>query len=249
MDVRGSLATASVILGAMSACAAQPGEEGPGEPLDVSEPLDLTVDSVDIVHGALRVTATMVGGSADVSVRLGGDCDHREVGGGLSTLSTLVWALGDKDVAEAIRCGLVVRARVREGTRYVKKLAELAVTVDVAAQDPENTEGAPQLQSVTTSDTGVVVVFAPVPRGARLKTADSILEAAPPEPDESVPTDGDDTGRFTVARADFARCVLGGRALTIDGASFATSVSVGGTSLEVEARDMTDTLLGDRYSR
>ncbi|MGO9836319.1 MAG: hypothetical protein ACLP1X_19120 [Polyangiaceae bacterium] len=234
MNARGSLATASLIVCAMCGCAAQGGEEGPPEeaPAD-DEPLDITVDSLDIVHGALRVSATMVDGSADVSVRLGGDCEHGEVGGGLSTLSTLVWALGGNDVAKAIGCGLVVRARVRDGVRYVNKFAELAVTVDVAAEASENAEEGPQLQTVTTSETGVSVVFAPVPRSARLTTGDSILEATPPESDED-PAAGDDTGRFTVPRSDFARSVLRGRALVLEGLSFETSLSVGGTSIQGE---------------
>jgi hypothetical protein len=233
MDVRGSLATASLIVCAMGGCAPPGGEEGPKEAPADDEPLDITVDSLDIVHGALRVKATMVDGSADVSVRLGGDCEHGEVGGGLSTLSTLVWALGGNDVAKAIGCGLVVRARVRDGVRYVNKFAELAVTVDVAAQASENAEDGPQLQTVTTSETGVSVVFAPVTRSARLTTSDSILEAAPPDSDED-PGAGDDTGRFTVPRIDFARSVLRGRALVLDGLSFETSLSVGGTSIQGE---------------
>ncbi len=196
MGVRCSLTTASLI-GAMSACAVPAGEGDPWEETPTKdEPLDVTVDSLDVVHGALRVSATMVDGAADVSVRLGGDCEHREVGGGLSTLSTLVWAIGDNDVAEAIGCGLRVRARVRDGARHVNKVAELAVTIDVAAQDPENPEDGPQLQTVTTSETGVSVVFAPVTRSARLTTGDSILETAPESEEETDAAAGDDTGRF-----------------------------------------------------
>ena len=105
-------------------------------------PLEISVDALDIVHGALRISATMVDGAADVSVRLGGDCEHTEVGGGISTLSTLVWALGEKELADAIGCGgLLVRARVHEGTRYVTKHAELDVSVDLQAVGSEPSRG------------------------------------------------------------------------------------------------------------
>jgi hypothetical protein len=230
MDVRGSLATGSLIVCAMGGCAAHPGEE---ELPAKDQPLDISVDSLDVVHGALRVGATMVDGAADVSVRLGGDCEHREVGGGLSTLSTLVWALGDNDVAEAIGCGLVVRARVRDGVRSVNKVAELGVAVEMVAEE-ENAEDGPRLQTVATSEIGVSVVFASVARGARLTTGDSILEAAPPESEEKLPGASDDTGRFTVPRIDVARSILRGRPLYLDGSSFAISLSVGGTSLRGE---------------
>jgi len=243
MHARGLLATASIV-GAMGGCAAG-GDDPSGEPPEQEQPLDLTVDSLDIAHGALRVSATMVDGAADVSVRLGGECEHREVGGGLSTLSTLVWSLGDSDVAESIRCGLVVRARVRDGVRYVHKVAELAVAVDVAAQEVENTQDGPQLQTVTTSDIGICMVFSPVARGARLTTGDSILEAEPPESKEEGAAADDDTGRFDVPRIDFARSVLRERPLYLDGLSFATSLSVGGTSLQGEPQGSDEPQEGD----
>jgi hypothetical protein len=250
MDVRGSLATASLIVGAVGGCVAHPGEEALSEEQPAQDqPLDITVDSLDIVHGALRVSATMVDGSADVSVRLGGECDHREVGGGMSTLSTIVWALGDKDVAEAMSCGLVVRARVRDGVRYVNKFAELAVVIDIAAQESENAEDGPRLQTVATSEVGVSLVFAPVARGARLRTGDRILEAAPPESEENDPAAADDTGRFTVPRIDFARSVLRGRALDLDGWSFVTSLSMGGTSLQSEPQDEPEELSQEPQSQ
>jgi hypothetical protein len=234
MNVRGSLATISLVLCAIGGCAAPAGGDPSGETPAEDEPLDLAVDSLDIVHGALRLTATMMDGSADVSVRLGSDCDHREVGGGVSTRSTLVWSLGDDDVADAIGCGLVVRARVRDGTRHVNKVAELGVTVDMAAVEVASAEDGPQLQSVATSELGIGVVFASVTGSARLTTGDSILQAAPPDSEDEDPAAGDNTGRFTVPRIDFARSVLRGWLLHLDGSSFVTSLSVGGTSLPSE---------------
>jgi len=126
-----------------------------------------------------------------------------------------------------------VRARVRDGVRYVSKVAELGVSVDVAAQDPEGAEDGPQLQSVTTSEAGVDVVFAGVSPGARLSTGDSLLGAATAASGEDA-APGDEAGRFSVPCIDFARSVLGGRALHLDGSSFPTSLSVGGTSLQAE---------------
>jgi hypothetical protein len=234
MNVRGSLATLSLVAGAMGGCAAHAGEDEPPEEAPAEDQaLEVSVDSLDIVHGALRITATMVDGAAGVSVRLGGDCEHREVGGGLSTLSTLVWSLGDSEVADALGCGLVVRARVRDGTHYVNKLAELGLMVDIAAQEG-NADDGPQLQTVATSEFGVCLVFAPVTRRARLTTADSILLAMPPESDEEDRAPDDNTGRFTVPRIDFARSVLRQRPLYLDGSSFATSLSLSGTVLQGE---------------
>ena len=233
MNVRGSLATISLIVCAMGGCAARGEQEDPSEETPAEEePLDVTVDSLDIAHGALRISATMVDGAADVSVRLGGDCEHREVGGGLSTLSTFVWSLGDADIAAAIGCGLLVRARVRDGARYVHKVAELPVAVDVAPQERNGDEG-PQLKEVARSELGIGLAFAPVTRSARLTAGDSILEATRPDGEDD-PAEDDSTGRFTVSCVDFARSVLRGRPLYLDGASFVTSLSVGTASLQGE---------------
>jgi hypothetical protein len=233
MDVRRSLATVSLVVGALAGCAARPevldpSEETPAE----DQPLDIAIDALDIVHGALRLSATMVDGAADLSVRLGGDCEHREVGGGLSTRSTLVWSLSDHDVAEAIACGLVVRARVRDPTRYVNKVAELEVAVDMAA-DADNAEDGPQLQGLTMSESGIGVAFAPVTRSARLITGDSILQAVQPESEDDELA-ASDARQFIVPRIDFARSVLRRRPLNLDGSSFVPSLSVGGTSIESE---------------
>jgi hypothetical protein len=232
MNVCGWMARASLIVCALGGCASHSAEEEE-ETREEEGPLDVTVDSLDVVHGRLRIVATMVDGAADVSVRLGGECEHRDVGGGLSTLSTFVWALGDGDVGDAIVCGLVVRARVRDGARYVNKVAELAVAVGAATTDPDSQEG-PQLQDATTTEAGVLLAFANVRRSARLTTGDSILapEEADPQTQHSAAVDG--VRRFMVPRADFARSVLEGRPLVVDGASFETGLSVGNTPLEAD---------------
>ena len=167
-------------------------------------------------------------------MRLGGDCEHREVGGGLSTPSTLVWSLGDDDVADAIGCGLVVRARVRDGARHVNKVVELGVTVDMAAREADNAEDGPQLQSVAPSELGIAVVFASVTGSARLTTGDSILQAVPPESEGEEFRSRRRHGSVHGSAIDFARSVLRGWLLHLNGSSFATSLSVNGTSLQSE---------------
>ena len=118
------------------------------------------VDSLDVIHGALRIVATMADGSADVSVVLGGTCEHREVGGGVSTATTLVWALEERDVAEAIDCSLTVHARAREGGQPVDKVADLAVAVELTSPEPDAAGDAP-----------------PTPALAGIDVAESVLHA------------------------------------------------------------------------
>jgi hypothetical protein len=249
MNVLDSLAVASVIALATSACAAPTAEDDAAqEAPEEQEPLEVTVDTLDVVHGALRLSATMVDGAAGVSMRLGGDCEQREVGGGLSTLSTVVWSLGDVDVADAIGCGLLLRARVRDGTRYVNRVAELGVAVDVAAEG-DNADDGPQLQGVTTSELGVSVLFSQVTPGARLATGDSILEAAQPKSEEEPPPTTGDPGPFNVPAIDFARSVLGGRRLRLEGSSFVACLSVGGAALQAETQGQDETQGSDGAPR
>jgi hypothetical protein len=233
MSARGSLATVAMIVGSMCGCAAQAGQDDPSEEAAAEDqPLDLTVDSLDVVHGALRISATMVDGAADVSVRLGGDCEPREVGGGLSTLSTLVWALADTDVADSIGCGLAVRARVREGPRMVNKVAELAVAVSAGAPESQNPDDGPQLQSVRTAAAGIGLVLSPVTRGARLTTGDSLLEGARPPSDDEAPEAPEGASLFTVPFIDLARSILQRRPLVLEGSSFVISLTVQGMPLQ-----------------
>lgn len=105
--------------------------------------MNLSVDSLDVLHGALRMVATMADGSADVAVVLGGTCDHKEVGGGVSTATTLVWALEERDVAGAIDCGLTVHARAREARQPVDRVADLAVAVELTSSEPDTPGDAP----------------------------------------------------------------------------------------------------------
>src|SRR5258708_28782573 len=126
MDALGVAAGALVLLAGTVSCEAPGGDQGePAEPEEEVQ-LDLAVDRVDFAHGALRLGATMVDGAADVRMTLGEACDRREVGRGTSTLSSLVWLLGETDVADALGCGLVVRAHVPAQGRYLTKVAPLS---------------------------------------------------------------------------------------------------------------------------
>src|SRR5262249_35592672 len=129
MNARGLALGASLLLATTACCATPDDEVGePDDPPLEDAPLDLQGDAVDVVHGALRVRATMTDGSPDVSVALGGGCEAREVGAGLSTATTLTWRLGENDVVDAIDCGLVVRAKVHVGRRTGNRVAPLGVT-------------------------------------------------------------------------------------------------------------------------
>jgi hypothetical protein len=238
---RASLAAASLVVGGlMVGCAApQDGEDPPESEPEEEVPLDISVDSLDIVHGALRISATMVDGAADVSVRLGADCEHTEVGGGISTPSTLVWTLGEKDLADALGCGLIVRARVRDGTHHVTKVAEISATVDVESAFAY-AEGMPSPQGIGQSPDGITVGFTSVSRSAHLTAGDSILYAETPEAaaddddggdDDATP---DDTAQFVVSRADFARAVLRRRPFVLEGLTFRPGVTLGSLALRDE---------------
>jgi hypothetical protein len=226
---RGARAVVPLLLAAAAAgCTAPSGDEDEPDPEEIL-PLDLAVDRVDISHGALRLSATMVDGSADVSVRLGDACPGREVGRGMATLSTLVWALDESELADALACHLVVRARVRTPTGHVTKEAPLLVMPDVVAgEESAEQETPPDEVSTGSSLSGVTIVFTSVGPRARLSVGDSLLE----------PTVGDEqdqegpTTQFVVPRGDFARAVLLRWPLRLDGASFGTWLSVGGAGLE-----------------
>jgi hypothetical protein len=237
MNTRGSLVAASLALAWMGGCAAPPDSEDATEGTTVEDlPLDITVDSLDVVHGALRIIATMVDGAADVSVMLGGECEHAEVGGGISTLSTLVWALGESDVANAIRCGLVVRARVHEGGHEVTKSAELNVGFDLVLSASELTEDPPQPMSLVGSPTGITIRFSQVTRSARLTTGDSILSPERPDTDEDLEA-SPNAAEFVVPRADFARSVVRKRRFSLEGVPFQPLVSVGSVLLQDDCSD------------
>ena len=176
-----------------------------------SEPLDLSIDRVDISHGGLRVTATMHGGSADVWVTLGDDCKGREVGGGMATPSSLVWTLGEDDLAGALACDLEVIARTATSSGYVLRRASVAVSAEMR---PSPSQEPPPLPSLSRSDVEMEVVFA----GGS----------------------AEETPSFVLPHRDFARSVLSSRPLRFGSWSFDPSVWVGGVALETEPVDISN---------
>jgi hypothetical protein len=227
MEVRGSLAAMAIAVGAM-ACAAPTADDGEVEPPAEEQPLDITVDAVEVVHGALRLSATMTDGAADVSVHLGAQCDRREIGGGVSTPSTLVWSLGEEDLAAAVRCGLQVRARGREGRRRVDRIADLPVTPSMDPAD-ENAQDGPQIQWYAASDGGVLLVFVSTAPGDRLDTHDDALEAT---------SDDGGVARFLMPEIDFARSLLRGDEAHVGGSTFEPALAVGGTYASLPGTDV-----------
>jgi|SRR5580658_1817182 hypothetical protein len=156
MRCRGLAAGALAHLAATVSCMAGEGGdeatvEAPKEP-----PLDLTIDKLDIAHGALRMSATMREGSADVSLLVGEACGSAEIGRGMANRSTFVWALAEDELALAIKCDLVVRARVLTETGMVVKAASLFVSPIVGSSGAD--EG-PQLQATSSSAEGITLAF------------------------------------------------------------------------------------------
>jgi hypothetical protein len=216
MNARGLALRASLLL-ATTACCAAPEDEGgdPDETPVEDVPLDLQVDAVDVVHGALRLRATMTGGGPDVSVALGGSCEAREVGGGLSTATALTWTLGETDVADAIDCGLIVRATVRAGRRPASWVASLGLTVALsAAADPDDSTEAPAEEEAP---------------------QDVLQESSAQDPpqestDQSTPDPATETGS-PIPTTDLARALLLHRQIVLDGTAFDVSLEVGGVPL------------------
>jgi hypothetical protein len=225
-----------VLLAATLSCASGGDDPSVQEPsiAEEEEALDLSVDRVDIVHGALRMSATMRAGSADVSILLAPSCERRQVGRGMATRTALVWALSERDLADVLGCAaLLVRARVAtERGRHVSKIATLGVAVDVA---PGEAETGPRLQGVVQSATAMSVVFTSARATARLSIGDSLIESIQ-RPDEQSEAE-EPAIEFAVPHLDFARALLSRRSLVLDGASFDPSVAIGGISLDVEAHD------------
>ncbi|HEX3769929.1 MAG TPA: hypothetical protein VHV30_03645 [Polyangiaceae bacterium] len=217
---RTPLAT-SLVVCLLCGCAGPVGVDAPDEePPAPDEPLTMTVDAVDLSHGALRFFGTMDDGSADLTVQLGGDCEHREIGGGFATATGFVWSLSDTDLVDALPCNLRVRARAREGSRVVHKVADLAVALDMIAVD---TDRGPQVRAIGVDGDAVNV---------------------------GVSTEGGDDGdldRFAIPLGEFARTVVLGRRPRLDGAEFYAWASIGAVAMEVQpvTLDTPDTPVDD----
>lgn len=157
-----------VVLAATAHCA-MAATGSPGDPESAPEdevPLELSVSGADIVHGGLRVRATMQEGSADLAIVLGSDCEHREVGGGITTPSAFAWIFGPDDLAAALRCNLIVIAHTRDATGPHRKTASLPVDAEVVSLEDDGV-----------SDAGEV--SAPVAEMAVEEIASSFLSGRP----------------------------------------------------------------------
>jgi hypothetical protein len=97
-----------------------------------------------------------------------------------------------------------------------------------AERSQEGSEEGPRLQEISSASASVSILFASVSPRAHLLAGDSLI--GPTLSDEEDPSD--DTRRFDVPHDDFARSVIMRRPLVLDGTSFETSLSVGGTVLE-----------------
>src|SRR5579862_5644446 len=128
MLVRGLAAGALALLAATVSCVAGEGDEEATVAAPEELALDLIIDKLDIAHGALRMSATMNEGSADVWLSVGEACGSAEIGRGMANRSSFVWALAADEVALAMKCDLVVRARVVTETGMVVKAASLSVS-------------------------------------------------------------------------------------------------------------------------
>jgi hypothetical protein len=209
--LRRTPAAASLVLCLLCGCAGPTGVDGPDEEPPVpDEALTMTVDAVDLSHGALRFFGTMDDGSADVTVQLGGDCEHREVGGGFATATGFVWSLSDADLTDAIPCNLRVRARTREGTHIVHRVADLTVALDMVAVD---TDRGPQLRDIGVEGDTI-----------HIGVASGAIEV------------GDDANvdRFVIPLGEFARTIVLGRRPRLDGAEFYAWASIGAVAMEVQ---------------
>jgi hypothetical protein len=242
---------AAVLCAAMLGCASRAGHSPEDEGLvEETIPLDLSVDRVDVAHGALRVGAKMHEGSSDVSVSLDEGCEHREVGGGIATPSTLMWTFAADEVADAIGCGLLVVARARTPAGPVLKVASLAVVAQVAPSEAEpkwtnagklhesaqdyaakRSEETPELRGLSRSATEIQLLFAHPRPGERLSVGDSLVEPSPTS------MDGTGAARFTVPLPDFARAILSHRPLRLGTSSLDASLGVGGVAVDADGLD------------
>ncbi|MDB4934818.1 MAG: hypothetical protein JWP87_1790 [Labilithrix sp.] len=218
---------------ATASCAAPTNNEQvavPAPPVEIDEPLSLSVDALDIRHGSLRIEASMADGSADVSMWLGDSCEKREVGRGIATRSGFAWSLARDEVARAIECNLVVRVRAvdDEGHR-VRRTAELSVSVALQSDTADHV----RLLRQESEGVSTKLTFLAPQNARRLHVGGSVI---------GVQTDEEYAGRlprgafasiFVVGNDDLARSMLGRRRITLLGEHFLATISVGSMTLDV----------------
>jgi len=221
-------AAALAVCLATSACAdLDSDDDGPAPELELD--LALTIDNLDVRHGSLRIEATMLEGSADVSMWLGPACEAQEVGRGIATPAGFSWSLSVDDVGRAIPCGLVVKAHgmTEEGLRVVKT-ASIDVSVSLVP------DGAEVVRLYTQETTGeeTTLAFATPGRATRLHVGGSVI-GAEVEEEETMTAEGLSVSTFAVSNADLARSVLHRSHVSVLGEHFLATVAVGPLTLDV----------------
>jgi hypothetical protein len=228
------VAAALAICLATSACAAPTSDHSAGPlasplppPREVEEALALTVDDLDIRHGSLRIEASMLDGSADVSIWLGPTCASREVGRGFATRSGFAWSLSGDEVARAIECNLVVRAHgIADDGTHVLKVASLDVSVSLVPDGAELV----RLLRQQTDGMDTKMTFAAPSRARRLHIGGTVIGA---EPEEELGPRGLFINSFAVGNDDLARSMLHRRHISVLGEHFLATVTVGPMTLDV----------------
>ena len=215
---------------ATSACAIPSNDHaaGPDPPLpEVEEALELNVDDLDVRHGSLRIEASMLDGSADVSMWLGPTCEEREVGRGIATRSGFAWSLSGDDVARAIECNVVVKAHgVDDDGNRVLKIASLDVGVSLVPDGADLV----RLLRQQTEGKDTKMTFATPSRARRLHIGGSVIGA---EPEDEIGPRGVFLSSFAVGNDDLARSMLHRRHISVEGEHFLATVSIGPLTLDV----------------
>jgi hypothetical protein len=222
------LCALAALLCASTACSAPTNDEEPPMVPEIEENLELSVDALDVRHGALRIEASMTDGSADVSMWLGETCEAREVGHGFATPAGFAWSLSRDEIASAIECNLLVVARGKndEGLR-VRRTTTLAVQAALVA---DGAESVTLLSQAASGDSTKLTFQAPSP-ARRLHIAGSVIGV---EDDEDVEAPaGSFASSFLVGNDDLALSLLARRRVTLLGEHFLTTITVDKMTLDV----------------
>lgn len=199
---------------------------------DVELPLSIDVDSVAVRHGALKITASIEDGSPDVSLWVGPRCDKREIGHGIATRTGFVWRLGGDDLARALACDVTVRVRVTlDDGGHALRVRTLPVSSSLFVEDGDGVRVAHQETGPLATRLGFVTTS----RATRLSVG-GVLVGADDTDDDAKETERNEDryrSRFEVSNDDLARVILSRRRVVLLGATLATVVTVGRTSLDL----------------
>lgn len=235
-------------------------EGAPAQAHEVDTDLEIEVDGVTSFRGGVRLTATMVDGSADVSIVLADSC-HEEheghgahagaaggedgarpagdlpevpIGRGFATRSRVVWSFTADELAVAYKCDLFVRAHgVDPELGRVRRTAKLEVMLGV--------DGHPTTDGDAPDDER-----APALHAQTIENDDIRLDFVNLGASARVvagrtivgPTMEDDQARFTIPLEAVAYAAVSRGFIEVSGGlRFATTLRIGSASLD----DETDT--------